>query len=124
MRCARILAGLLAAACLAAVAHGADDPLRAAEQQFATGNYAAAVTTLQGVLTRKPQDAQASYWLGRCYYELRDYDNAASQLEQAAKFDPKNSEFGSAALMAARPIETAALWKRARSATNSKRQCT
>jgi tetratricopeptide (TPR) repeat protein len=93
MRCARILAGLLAAACFAAAAFGADDSLRAAEQEFETGNYAAAITTLQGALARKPQDGQATYWLGRCYYELRDYDNAASQLEQAVKFDPKNSEF-------------------------------
>jgi Flp pilus assembly protein TadD len=87
MRCVRNLAGLLAVACFAAGAYGADDPLRVAEQEFATGNYAAAVTTLQGALTRKPQDARAIYWLGRCYYELRDYDNAASQLEQAVKFD-------------------------------------
>jgi tetratricopeptide (TPR) repeat protein len=93
MRCVRNLAGLLAVACFAAGAYGADDPLRVAEQEFATGNYAAAVTTLQGALTRKPQDARAIYWLGRCYYELRDYDNAASQLEQAVKFDSKNSEF-------------------------------
>src|SRR5271167_4690731 len=56
-------------------AAAAEASLQAAQSQFNAGNYSAAVTTLQAVLMQNPSNAEACYWLGRSYYELRDYDN-------------------------------------------------
>jgi cytochrome c-type biogenesis protein CcmH/NrfG len=69
----------------------ADGSLVSAQHQFDSGFYADAITTLRTVTTRNPKDAQAYYWLGRAYYELKDFTNAIAQLEQATKFDAQNS---------------------------------
>lgn len=55
------------------------------------GDYRGAIIVLQSAVTQNPSDAAAFYWLGRSYYELRDYDNAATQGEKAVALDPKNS---------------------------------
>lgn len=65
--------------------------LAKAEQQFDAGNYAEAIQTIRGVLTQNANDAAAHYWLGRCYYELRDYDNAVAEEERATLLAPKSS---------------------------------
>ena len=62
----------------AAVAMPADASalLQTAQRQFNAGNYSAAITTLQSAVTQNPSSGEAYYWLGRTYYEIRDYDNA------------------------------------------------
>ncbi|MGH9724165.1 MAG: tetratricopeptide repeat protein, partial [Candidatus Acidiferrales bacterium] len=50
--------------------------LAAAQRQFNSGNYTNAIGTLQSALASNSPNAEIQYWLGRSYYELRDYDNA------------------------------------------------
>jgi tetratricopeptide (TPR) repeat protein len=73
--------------------------MRAAESPAATdgqrkvmaGDYRGAIGALQSAVSQNPQDAAALYWLGRGYYEIRDYDNSSTQLEKATALEPKNS---------------------------------
>jgi tetratricopeptide (TPR) repeat protein len=67
--------------------------IQAAQRQFNAGNYSGAISTLQGAVTQNPSSAEANYWLGRCYYELKDYDNAITAAEKSVALDPKNSIF-------------------------------
>jgi len=65
--------------------------LQVAERQFNSGNYTSSIATLQSAATQNPGSAEVHYWLGRNYYELRDYDNAVAQGEKSVELDPKNS---------------------------------
>lgn len=65
--------------------------IQTAQHQFNSGNYTAAIKTLQTAATQNPNNAEVQYWLARCYYELHDYDNAIAAAEKAVQFDPKNS---------------------------------
>ncbi len=69
----------------------ADGSLITAQHQFDSGFYSDAITTLRNAATQNPKDAQAYYWLGRSFYELKDFTDAIAQLEQAAKLEPQNS---------------------------------
>ncbi len=96
MRRAALFSALLCGAYLLAGAPPArsqSDPIRAAEPQFESGNYPAAMATLRAELAKNPQNSRAYYWMGRCYYELRAFDDAATQEERAAKLDPQNSVY-------------------------------
>ena len=65
----------------------------AAQHQFGSGNYSAAIATLQSVISQSPASAPAFYWLGRCYYEIHDYDHAVANGEKSVALDPKNSVY-------------------------------
>jgi tetratricopeptide (TPR) repeat protein len=67
--------------------------IQAAQRQFNSGSYSAAISTLQAAVAQNPSSAEAYYWLGRCYYELKDYDNAITAGEKSVSLDPKNSTF-------------------------------
>ena len=67
------------------------DQIQKAQLQIEAGDYAGASTSLQLVISQAPDSADGHYWLGRAYYENRDYDNAAAQEEKAGSLDPKNS---------------------------------
>jgi tetratricopeptide (TPR) repeat protein len=67
--------------------------LQTAQHQFNSGSYSAAISTLQSVVAQNASNAEAYYWLGRCYYELKDYDNAITAGEKSVALDPKNSTF-------------------------------
>ncbi|HUA01451.1 MAG TPA: tetratricopeptide repeat protein [Candidatus Aquilonibacter sp.] len=70
----------------------ADGPaISEAQHQFDAGNYSAVISALQPVVSQNPSDGAAYYWLGRSYYELRDYDNAVASAEKSVAIDPKNS---------------------------------
>lgn len=71
---------------------GADD-LSGVQQQFDAGNYASAMNTLRALVSQSPGNAVVHYWLGRCYYEMRDYSNAVSELEKATQLDPNSSAY-------------------------------
>ena len=97
-----VLAGLLLLAVTCGVAHAAttDDQARpvdgtallgAAQHQFGTGNYSSAIETLRAVISQNPLSAEAFYWLGRCYYEIRDFDNAVAHAEKSVALQPKSS---------------------------------
>lgn len=48
---------------------------------------------LQPAASQNPPSGDVYYWLGRSYYEIRDYDNAIANLEKAVAIDPKNSVY-------------------------------
>lgn len=67
--------------------------IQSAQHQFSSGNYTAAIKTLQSAATQDSNNAEVQFWLGRCYYELRDYDNAIAAAEKSVAIDPKNSTY-------------------------------
>jgi tetratricopeptide (TPR) repeat protein len=77
----------------AAALPDASSAIQAAQRQFNSGKYTAAISTLQSAVAQNSASAEAYYWLGRCYYETLDYDNAADQLEKAVSLDPRNSVY-------------------------------
>ncbi len=72
-------------------ASDASGAVQTAQHQFNSGNYPAAIKTLQAAAAQAPNNAEVQYWLGRTYYELRDYDNAITAAEKTVELDPKNS---------------------------------
>lgn len=70
-----------------------DSPVAKAQEQFNVGDFSAAITTLQAATQAVPQDAVIYYWLGRCYFELRKYDQAVRYGDTAVKLAPNNSIF-------------------------------
>ena len=58
-----------------------------------SGRYQELAKALQGAVESDPQSAVLNYWLGRSYYELRDYDHAVSSLERATQLAPNHSEY-------------------------------
>src|SRR6202047_3399617 len=77
--------------CAAALPADASAAIQSAQHQFNSGNYAAAIKTLQTAASQNPSSAELQFWLGRCYYELRDYDNAITAAEKSVELDAKNS---------------------------------
>jgi TolA-binding protein len=67
--------------------------LEAAQHQFGSGKYSSAIATLQSLVSQNPSNGAAFYWLGRCYYEVRDYDHAVANGEKSVALDPKNSVY-------------------------------
>ena len=67
--------------------------MQAAQHQFGSGNYSGAIATLQMVISQNPLSGEAFYWLGRCYYEIRDFDHAIMHAEKSVALDPKNSVY-------------------------------
>ncbi len=65
--------------------------IQAAQRQMTAGNYTAAISTLQAAVPGNPSSAELFYWLGRAYYEVRDWDSAVAQGEKSVSLDAKNS---------------------------------
>ena len=63
------------------------------ERLYNGGLYRQAVEALNAAIQRDPQESSLRYWLGRCFYELRDYNRAISSLERANVLDPNRSEY-------------------------------
>jgi tetratricopeptide (TPR) repeat protein len=76
--------------CPPAFAADTSGAIQTAQHQFNSGNYTAAIKTLQSV-PQVSTNGEAQYWIGRCYYELHDYDNAITAAEKSVEVDPKNS---------------------------------
>jgi len=74
----------------APIADDASTVVRTAERQFDAGNYAVAISTLQSSISQNPS-GEVYYWLGRSYYEIRDFDNAVAYAEKSVALDAKNS---------------------------------
>lgn len=51
-------------------------------------DYAKAISGLEKVLAKNPNDAEATYTLGRSYLEIEDYKNAIKQYQKALVLDP------------------------------------
>lgn len=63
------------------------------ERLYNGGLYRQAVEALNGAIQREPQESSLHYWLGRCFYELRDYNRGVSSLERAIALEPERSDY-------------------------------
>jgi tetratricopeptide (TPR) repeat protein len=93
-RIAAVATGLLCAGLLLApraLRADAASAIQSAQRQITAGNYSAAIATLQGAVPSNPSNAELYYWLGRAYYEVRDWDSSVGQGEKSVALDPKNS---------------------------------
>jgi tetratricopeptide (TPR) repeat protein len=68
-------------------------PVETAEQQYQQGRFAQAAETLQQAINANPNNAALYYWLGRCYFELRNYEQASTNAEKAVRLDGQNSDY-------------------------------
>ena len=85
-----LLAAAILLLLLGAQTAGADD-LAEVQQQFDAGNYSGAMNTLRALVSQSPANAADHFWMGRCYYEMRDYSDAVSELEKATQLEPNSS---------------------------------
>jgi tetratricopeptide (TPR) repeat protein len=69
----------------------ASSAIQTAQRQMNAGNYTAAISTLQAAIPGNPSSGELFYWLGRAYYEVRDWDSAVAQGEKSVSIDAKNS---------------------------------
>lgn len=87
---------LLAALCclvpLAGRAAPPAPPYEEALSQFQSGKFREATATLHSALEQHSKSAAFQLLLARCYYELTDWNRAASHAESAVRLDPSNSE--------------------------------
>ena len=65
--------------------------IQSAQHQISVGNYTGAISTLQAAVPGNSSNAELFYWLGRAYYEMRDWDDSVTQAEKSVSLDPKNS---------------------------------
>ena len=63
------------------------------ERLYNGGLYRQAAEALNALIQRDPQESSNHYWLGRCFYELRDYNRAISSLERAIALGPDRSDY-------------------------------
>jgi tetratricopeptide (TPR) repeat protein len=63
------------------------------ERLYNGGLYRQAAESLGAAIQREPQESSLHFWLGRCFYELRDYNRAISSLERAIALDPDRSDY-------------------------------
>ena len=92
-----VLAALLATTAAANAARAFPAGIDSLPPNIATlynaGQYGQAAEALQAAAERNPKDASLQYWLGRCFFELRDFSNAIASLERAVSLDPGRSEY-------------------------------
>lgn len=67
--------------------------LESAQQDFQASRFAQAATLLDQADKTNPNDAAVHYWLGRCYYEMKDYEKASQEMARAVKLDGQNSAY-------------------------------
>lgn len=67
--------------------------LESAQTQFGAGNYSGAIATLRSVISQDSTNSKAFYLLGRCYYEIRDVDQAITHAEKSVALEPQNSVY-------------------------------
>jgi tetratricopeptide (TPR) repeat protein len=63
------------------------------ETLYNAGSYSSAAEALQAAIAQNPTDASLYYWLGRCYFEARDFNRSISNWERAVALDSNRSEF-------------------------------
>ena len=63
------------------------------EKLYTSGSYGRAAELLQAAAKQNTDDAALYYWLGRCYFETRDFDHAISNWERAVALESARSEY-------------------------------
>jgi len=91
-RAATMRALLLATAFLLPPAAAANTLLDSAKDRFEAGQYQESVRILEDVLKGLPNDAAVHHWLGRSYFELRNWDRAIESAQRATTLDARNAE--------------------------------
>jgi tetratricopeptide (TPR) repeat protein len=90
---ALLSAGVLMVQAAAAVPKNADAIPPRIEALYGSGSYKTAAEALQTEIGRSPKDSSLYYWLGRCYFELYDFDRSISSWEHAVALDSARSEY-------------------------------
>jgi len=70
-----------------------DTPPPEVAKLYDAGSYSRAIDVLQAAAQKDPKDVSLFYWLGRCYFEQRDFDHAADSLERAVALAPERSAY-------------------------------
>ena len=63
------------------------------ERLYNRGLYRQAAEALNEAVQREPEESSLHYWLGRCFYELRDYNRAISSLERSVTLEAGRSDY-------------------------------
>jgi tetratricopeptide (TPR) repeat protein len=63
-----------------------------AKQDFFAGDFRSAVNKYKEVLKNRPTDASVQFYIGQCYFMMREYNVAIEYLETAKKMDPAVNE--------------------------------
>jgi tetratricopeptide (TPR) repeat protein len=90
---ATMLATILASRPATALAAGLEALPPAIGTLYNSGLYRQAAEELQTEVERNPADASLYYWLGRCFYEIRDFTRSISSFERAIALDPNRTEY-------------------------------
>ncbi|MEK6615911.1 MAG: tetratricopeptide repeat protein [Bacteroidota bacterium] len=59
-----------------------------ARQNFFGGDYRSALKTYKEVLKNRPNDGAVYFYIGECYYMMKEYESALDELEKAKSLDP------------------------------------
>src|SRR5271169_1410455 len=65
----------------------------AIESLYNSGSYSRAAEAVQAAVAQNPRDDSLYYWLGRCYFEIRDFNHSISNWERTVVLDPGRSEY-------------------------------
>ena len=60
---------------------------------YSQGSYSQVADALQAAIVQHPKDACLYYWVGRSYFEIRDFNRSISSWERAVALDPGRSEY-------------------------------
>jgi tetratricopeptide (TPR) repeat protein len=60
---------------------------------YSPGSYSQVADALQAAIVQHPKDACLYYWVGRSYFEIRDFNRSISSWERAVALDPGRSEY-------------------------------
>ena len=74
---------------------GYDRDYQTALDAFNTGKYDRALVRFQALLSRSKDDAladNAQYWIGECYYGMKDYNKALIEFEKVFTFPKSNKK--------------------------------
>jgi tetratricopeptide (TPR) repeat protein len=85
--------GLLVLLLTSSLLAAGDSSIVRARQQFDLDHFSGAIHTLQGAARSLPDNASIYYWLGRCYFELQNYQEAISEGQRAVKLALNDSEY-------------------------------
>lgn len=92
-----VFAGLLSIATIppfaCASSAGVDSFPPEIENLYNSGSYERAANLLEAATQQSPKDASLFYWLGRCYFETRDFEHSIASWERAVALDATRSEY-------------------------------
>lgn len=69
------------------------ESLKTAQQLMDGGRWAEAIPVLKELVGKHPEAPALTYGLGRCYFEVEDYNAAVTSLREAAQRIPSRRRF-------------------------------